>query len=161
LAAGVILLGVLPLAPLADVPAEAVPGVILRMEERVGADLTPEQRDKFWASTNVLLGLRFEEEEAERLLEGITVALEESSVIRGAIARGSLQTARRMLISIGQKLLGPIDSESMRVLDTISDPTEIETLGERTPEVSSWHELLGLPAPPPSAPRRPRRRRGS
>jgi len=47
-------LGTLPLAPLADVTPEALPGVVRRMRDRLEAEATPEERAMLWSATYIL-----------------------------------------------------------------------------------------------------------
>ena len=64
-------LGTLPLAPLADVPQAELPGVIRQMEARIRAEAPPETAGVLWTATYVLMGLRYSDALAERLLEGV------------------------------------------------------------------------------------------
>src|SRR5207249_1608460 len=52
-------LATLPLAPLSDVSAAALPGVIRRMEQRVRREASPEEAGRLWTATYVLSGLRY------------------------------------------------------------------------------------------------------
>jgi hypothetical protein len=62
LAAG---LPVLPLAPIARVLPEAVPDVLVAITERLNQEATPEERATLWASSKVLMGLRYPREVVE------------------------------------------------------------------------------------------------
>ena len=64
-------LGTLPLAPLANITEQELPGVIARMKTRIETEATPEQAGKLWTATNVLMGLRYAAELTQQLLQGV------------------------------------------------------------------------------------------
>jgi predicted transposase YdaD len=51
-------LPVLPLAPVADVEPEQVPGVLVAISERFVQETSLDQAATLWAATKVLMGLR-------------------------------------------------------------------------------------------------------
>jgi hypothetical protein len=55
-------LAVLPLAPVAAVEPDQVPGVLLAVSERLVRDASPSQAAILWAATEVLMGLRYSTE---------------------------------------------------------------------------------------------------
>jgi len=52
-------LGILPLAPLADVREADLPGVIGRMDERIRNEATRPDGGTLWTATQILMGLRY------------------------------------------------------------------------------------------------------
>jgi predicted transposase YdaD len=139
-------LGLLPLAPLADVRREELPYVIERMKTVVDREATPGEADDLWTAANVLLGLRYPRDLVSQLLRGVR-PMEESSTYRAIRAEG----AYKMLLHQGTKRLGPPDAATRSALEAIDDLDFLIKMSDRIPEVSSWAELLATP--------RPRRRR--
>lgn len=63
-------LGLLPLAPLADVRPADLPAVIAGMQSRIAAVSNRPLAAKLWAATYVLMGLRFEQALIDNVLTG-------------------------------------------------------------------------------------------
>jgi hypothetical protein len=63
-------LGLVPLAPLTDVSLADLPGVIRRMEDRIDQE-PPPRRLNFWTATYLLMGVRYEVELIDHLLERV------------------------------------------------------------------------------------------
>src|SRR5262249_38796071 len=126
-----------------------------------------ERARELWAATYLLLGLRYAPEMADVLLQGV-VTMEESTTYQAILARGRDQGraeglaegraeglvlgARRALLHLGQRNLGPVDKATRDALEAINDVQDLDQLLDRLNEVSSWSELLGGT--------RPRRRNG-
>jgi predicted transposase YdaD len=144
-------LGTLPLAPVSDVEQSALPVVIRRMKARLRR---AESARELWAATYVLLGLRYAPGVAETLLRGI-VTMEESTTYQAILARGrdegehegALKAARKILLRLGAKHLGPADATTTAAVQAIADVQLLEQLAERTDEAKSWQELLGAHGP--------------
>jgi hypothetical protein len=64
-------LALLPLTPIANVSADALPAIVRRMETRIDSDVPRESRGLLWTTTFLLMGLRYEGELIARLLEGV------------------------------------------------------------------------------------------
>lgn len=66
-------LATLPLAPLADVSADELPGIVRRMEGRIEAEALPEDRGMLWTTTFLLLDLRYDPEfSRQRLIRSVS-----------------------------------------------------------------------------------------
>jgi len=63
--------GTLPLAPLAEVTKPELPGVILRMKERLKVETTVSEEAVLWTATYVLMGLRYDQALTGELLKGV------------------------------------------------------------------------------------------
>jgi predicted transposase YdaD len=148
-------LGTLPLAPISAVTKDELPAVIRRMEER----LTKEAKGKaarLWSAAYILMGLRYPSEWADQLMSGVR-AMEESSTYQAILAKGreqgivkgigqgAEQGEKRLLLRQCRKRFGELTPEQKAAIEAISDLDQIEALGERILEVSSWEELMGLP----------------
>ena len=165
-------LTVLPLAPICDVVAEQVPGVLLAISERLEQEASAEQAATLWNATRILMGLRYEEEQVDAIIEGVSAMLfgirgiEESTVYQGILRRGEAkgraegeakgraegeakgraegeaEGIREALLIQGRKKLGPPDEKTSAQIAEIHDLDRLKLLLERMLDVSSWDELL-------------------
>jgi hypothetical protein len=87
-------LSVLPLAPVADVPPEHAGGGLAAISERLVREASADQAAMLWAATKVLMGLRYEREQVEEFIKGVSAmvlgihVIEESSVYQDIFAKG-------------------------------------------------------------------------
>jgi hypothetical protein len=63
-------LTVLPLAPVLDVEPEKVPELLLAIADRLAREASPDQAATLWSATQILMGLRYEEEQVDRFMKG-------------------------------------------------------------------------------------------
>jgi predicted transposase YdaD len=148
--------GTLPLAPLSEVAPEALPQVIRRMEERIRREARPDEQAVLWTATYVLMGLRYPLDLAARLLQGVR-AMKESVTYQAIVAEGlaeglaqgraegAVQEAKKFLLLMGHKRFGPPGAQTSAAIEAISDLDQLEQMGERLLEASSWEELLARP----------------
>jgi hypothetical protein len=149
LAAG---LPVLPLAPVSNVAKERVPGVLLAISDRLAREASPEQAATLWNATCILMGLRYREEQVVAIIEGVSAMLfgiegiEESSVYQGILrkgeAKGAVEEARKNLLRVGAKKLGPPGERIEAELIAIGDLDRLHELLDRILDVSTWDELF-------------------
>jgi hypothetical protein len=145
LAAG---LPVLPLAPVSNVAAEKLSQVLLAISDRLARETTPEQAAEFWNATTILMGLRYEKEQIDAILEGVSTMLygirgiEESSVYQDIFRKGRAEEAKTVLLLQGRQKFGPPDPRIEATITAISDLDRLHDLMSRLLEVSSWEELL-------------------
>lgn len=149
-------LGTLPLAPLSDVAAADLPGVLGRMDERLRRDVPPRTRDELWKLTSILMGARYP---TEYILEQLKMAINlgESSFLRDMSAKwlaegraegraeARTEGARTLILRMGEKRFGAPTDQVKAALDAITDPNRLEELGVRLLDASSWDELLAAP----------------
>jgi predicted transposase YdaD len=142
--------GLLPLAPLADVPQARVPEVLRRMGERLRREATPEETADAWATSFILLGLRYPAAIVEQLLQGVR-EMEESTTYQAILAKGEakgeLREARKILQSIGGRKLGPPDEATRGAIEAITDLGQLEQLIERATQATNWADLFASPKP--------------
>ncbi len=122
------------------------------MSNRMERESSREPAATLWAATSVLMGLRYEEEQVDAIIEGVSAmlfgieGLEESSVSQGILrrgeARGRIEEAREGLLRQGRKRFGPPDPRVEATLAAIADLDRLHDLSDRVSEVSSWDELL-------------------
>jgi len=133
-------LALLPLAPITNVAADSLPGVIKRMEARIDSEARPEDRGLIWTTTWLLLGLKYDPEFSRHLLRGV-VAMKESSTYQYTLEEGRVEEARRMLFLFGSKRLGEPDARTRAIVDNMTSQ-QVEQLATRLLEVESWDRLL-------------------
>ncbi len=56
--------------------------------------------------------------------------------------KGMLDEARRLLLRLGQKRLGPVSKRTRTIIEAIDDLKHLERLRDRLFAVSTWGELL-------------------
>jgi len=152
--------GILPLAPLTDDAARALPAVVSEIDRRLRAEAEPEEADKLRAATTVLMGLRHPAELVDQILQGVmTMTMWEkiyadSSVVQEMLKRegrkaeergeqaGAIGHARRQLLRLGQAKFGPPAEETAAALNAIGDLDRLDALAERLLTVNSWNQLL-------------------
>ena len=158
-------IALLPLAPLGKITRRDIPNVIQHMEDRIDAEAPAGTRDLLWATTSILMGLKFSEEATEQLLKGV-MSMKESSVYQAAIRKGMadgklqgklqgklegklegaqegrLSEARELLLLQGNARFGKVDKSTQTALDRISSREQLEQLCLRLLAVNSWQELL-------------------
>ncbi len=145
-------LGMLPLAPLAKVGRSDIGSVIGRMKLRLDREVPENQASLLWASTEILMGLKYSEEFIESLLQGVQ-GMEESVTYQAILrrgeakgeARGLLEGEQRALIRIGRRRLGEPSPEVVKRIEDIEDESALMTLLDRLIDVSSWDDLLDSP----------------
>jgi predicted transposase YdaD len=151
-------LGTLPLAPLAAVEPEQLPGIVARMRQRLSGEREPSLVNQLWSAAFILMGLRYEEALIERLMREVA-GMEESvtyqAIIRKGVEQGRVEEARRMLVLMATGRFGEPPADVTAALNAIADLATLEGLGARVLLVNGWEELLA-PTPRPSPSRRRR-----
>jgi|SRR5208337_2841622 len=137
-----------PLAPLTNVPEseEALRGLVRRMAERINAEPQP-RAAKLWTATCLLMGLRFSEELAFQLLEGVQNMRESTTyqaILREGRQEGKVEGEQELLLRQGTKRFGEPDAATIAALEAIQDIDRLGALGERIldPNIQDWNDLL-------------------
>jgi len=152
-------IGTLPLAPLARLDRARLPEIIRRIDERLDQEASPAEASQLWAATHLLLGLRYDREEAQQLLQGIT-RMRESSTYQAILDEGreegrevgreegrhegELIGVRRTLLRMGEVKFGPVDPVTASQIERIDDMDLLDRLISALFRVSSWPELRQL-----------------
>jgi predicted transposase YdaD len=138
-------LGLLPLAPLADVTEPELPTILAAMKSRLGNSADGALVAKLWASTYVLMGLRYDQPFIDNLLSGV-LQMEESvtyqAIIKRGVQQGAVQEARKLVLLAGQEKLGPPSPAVGAAIAAITDTPVLETLLKRVIHASSWDDLI-------------------
>jgi hypothetical protein len=141
--------GLLPLAPLGQLPADVPPaqglaGVVQRLIDRLLAEAPGDQARRLLTSAFVLTGMRIGRDQTNQLFQGVR-AMRESDTYLAILDEGRVEEARKIILRLGRKRFGPPDESSLAFLNALSDPEKLEALSERLLDVSSWQELLEAP----------------
>jgi predicted transposase YdaD len=157
-------LTVLPLAPVSNVKEEKLAEVLMAISDRLAKEISPEGATTLWNATRILMGLRYSEEKVDSIIEGVSAMLfgirgiEESSVYQGILKKGeamgraegrdegriegAVDEARKTLLRLGLKKLGPPDEQISGRIAEIADLDRLDVLLDRILDISSWDELL-------------------
>jgi predicted transposase YdaD len=145
-------IGVLPLAPLVVEPAQ-VPGVIAQLDARFAREASVVSASELWSATLLLLGLRYDADEARHLLRGVT-GMRESSTYQAILEegreegreqgreQGRVEGARRLLLRFGTRKFGAPDAGAEAALARIDDLDVLERLSDDLLTATSWADLL-------------------
>ncbi len=137
-------LGLLPLAPLADIAPDDLPGVVSSMRTRIDAQPDRPLAAKLWTATYLLMGLRFDDALIHNVLSGV-MQMEESVTYQAILRRGREEgraAVLGLLLRAGQRKFGPPSETQEAVLRAIPDLPRLESLHDRLFDVTSWDELL-------------------
>ena len=134
-----------PFAPLAAVRRPELPAVIDAMRGRLDPLPDRELAAKLWTACYVLMGMRYDEALADKLLEGV-IRMEESvtyqAILRRGEQRGGAAVAQRLVLHAGRQKLGPPPPAVEAVIGAITDTDRLDALNTRILSVSTWGELL-------------------
>ena len=124
-----------------------LPRVIETMKRRFDAELPMEQSRELWTATRILMGLRYPDEMATKLLSGVMQMRESTTyqaILREGLDQGRMNEARAVLQRIGSRQFGPPASDALARIDAIGSLEKLESLLDRVLDRSanSWDELL-------------------
>jgi hypothetical protein len=155
--------------PLCDEAVPQLESVMVQVERRFEAEASSPELDLLRTATYILMGLRYDREVAARVIRGGR-NMKESVTYQAILdegrnegraegraegrtegraegrAEGAVQEARKLLLRMGRKRLGKPDKKVLPALEQM-DVDQLERLGDRLLDVSSWRELLNLPEP--------------
>ena len=142
-----------PLAPVANVPAAEVPGIVREVGRRLTRDTDPATTDRLLVAVGLLLQLRYGPVTAQEFLQKypeivdypvfkpIRDAGRDAGRAEGRAA-GRAEGTRSALTRQGRKKFGPPTPEQEAAVNAITDPARLEALGEKLLDVATWDELL-------------------
>ncbi|MGL6074028.1 MAG: hypothetical protein ACRC8S_07695, partial [Fimbriiglobus sp.] len=99
-------------------------------------------------------GLRYQQEQIQRIIQGVVMFLEESTTYQYVIqkgqargealgqARGEIKNARANVLRLGAKRFGPATQAILGKIEAIDDLTILETLLDRVIEAKNWDEII-------------------
>ena len=141
-------LALLPLAPISAVTEAELPGIIQRMERRLGGRRGRRQAEVVWAAAYILLGLRYTPALAAQVFRGV-VSMKESSTYQAILeegrSEGAVAEAKKVLRLQGDDAFGPPDDRTAAAIERLADLARLEDLLRRVRTAGSWKQLLGRP----------------
>jgi hypothetical protein len=149
--------GLLPLAPLcqmpADVPLEqALRSVVHQIDQRLVAEVPYEQAVKLMTAAFILTGLRVARPALPDIFQGVKVMHESSAFElyeekgrQEGLQAGRIEEGQRLLLRLGRTRYGTPDPVTEVQLRSIQDLDRLERLADVMLKVQSWQELLATP----------------
>jgi hypothetical protein len=150
-------LGVLPLAMVANVPKERLPGLLRQIQARLAVEGSPEQAKEVLAAIFVTLGLNHPRDFIKQLFQGVR-GMKESSTYQMILeegeakgreegreegkAQGKVEEARKILLRLGRKRIGAPDQATLAAIECITDEDVLEHMIDRLDDATSWTDLL-------------------
>ena len=139
-------IGVLPLAPLADVERARLPEIVRRIDQRFAEEVPPSDIGDLWSATLVLLGLRYyDEHEGKQLLRGVRGMRESSTyqaILEEGRVEGRIREARQIVLELGTGKFGAPDAETVATMERLNDLDTLHRLALGVLRASNWQELL-------------------
>jgi predicted transposase YdaD len=149
-------ISLLPFAPISAAREDELPTVIERMKRRLDAEADRATVAELWTATKVLLGLRYEAQLIERLLQGMR-SMKESTTYQAILEEGRLEEVRGDIRRLGERKFNrPVPAHVQTALEGILERQRLQHLLDRILDVGSWDELMAAPAEQT----RPARRKG-
>ncbi len=139
-----------PLAPLTDVAEADLPGLVRRMAERIDPEPGP-RADMLWMAALLLMGYRYDETLATRLVKGVWKNMRDSTTYQAILKEGrqdgQISEARRLLLMLGVNRFGEPGEATRVAFEAIRDVERLETMIRRIYETnaSDWDGLLNTP----------------
>jgi hypothetical protein len=142
-------LGVLPLAVLGRLPddlslEDGLSAVAQRILDRVVKEAPPEQAKKLLTDAFLLMGLRVRRNVAARIFRGVR-AMHESDTFLAILDEGQERHAKKMVLLVGEKQLGPADEPFRIQLQSITDLERLDRMILQAITATSWQEILDTP----------------
>jgi hypothetical protein len=139
-------LGLLPLAPLCELPAGASPesavaDVVREIDRRLRAETAPADAARLMTAAYLLTGARLERSIARQIFRGVA-AMEESSTYQLILEEGGIRHSHRHLLRLGRQRFGPPDPSTEAALKAVTDMDRIDRMFDAVLTVSNWEELL-------------------
>jgi predicted transposase YdaD len=134
--------GLLPLAPVADVEPEALPQVIDRMAQRFDREVPRAEAAELWTATYVLVGLKYDRMFARTLLRRVREIMRESVTYQAIIEEGHGEAKRDSLIKLGTKRFGPPPAEVRARISSVMDLDVLDAMLLRVLDATSWDDWL-------------------
>jgi predicted transposase YdaD len=158
-------LALLPFAPIGAVTETELPGIIKQMERRLSQRHARKQAPLVWASSYILLGLRYSPALAAQLFRGV-VSMKESSTYQAILEEGrmegrmegrnegALTEAKKVLRLQGEEAFGPPDARISARIERLNDLAELEAVLKHIRTAATWQDLFGKSAHGPQKKRR-------
>jgi predicted transposase YdaD len=142
-------IGLVPLAPLADITEDSLPSLVQHMAKRINAEPRP-RAAKLWTATYLLMGLRYSDELTNSLLEGVQTMQESTTyqkILREGRNEGRITEAQRLLLLQGEIRFGVPEARTRSAIEAIQDIERLERMSKRIldADIHDWDGLLDEP----------------
>jgi hypothetical protein len=142
-------LGVTPLAVLGALPEglsleDGLSAVARRLVERVINEAPPDRARALLADALLLTGLRVRRDVAKRILGGVPV-MQESDTYLMILEEGEEKHAKKTVLLVGGKKLGPPDESIKTRLESVTDLERLDRMILQAFTAASWQEILDTP----------------
>lgn len=142
-------LGASPLAVLGRLPEglpveDGLAATAQRLIVRLESETSRDQAKSLLTAAFVLTGMRVRREAALRVFRKVS-AMKESDTYLAIMDEGSERQAKKDILRLGQKRLGPLDETITSRLESISDLDRLDRILERLLEAHDWQDLLNTP----------------
>jgi hypothetical protein len=142
-------LGVVPLAVLGRLPEElsledGLASVAQRVDERISLEAPPDRAKKLLTATLLLTGLRVRRDMAVRIFRGVRL-MEESDTYLMIIDQAQEKHAKKAVVLVGEKKLGPPDASVKARLASITDLDRLDRMLLHAWTAASWQDILDTP----------------
>lgn len=145
--------GTLALAPITAVQPGELPPVIAAVQQRLAGEVAAEAGKEIILAMRVLMGLRYQEQITEKLMQSITEmedSVEWQKIFRSGRNQGKLEGKlegrlegeRTVLIRQGTAKFGAPADEVLNRLMSIEDPDALAELAVRLLNASGWQDLI-------------------
>jgi hypothetical protein len=147
------------LAPICDVTESQLPGIIKKMELRLGKRESRRHSSAIWSAAYILLGLRYSPFVARQLFRSV-LSMRESSTYQEILEEGrtegrsegrnegrnegAVMEARRILRLQADDAFGPPAPRIAEAIESIDDLKVLEKVLSKIRSTSSWEELLDM-----------------
>jgi hypothetical protein len=142
-------LGVVPLAMLGRLAEglsleDGLAAVAGRVVERVTRESPPERARKLLTDALLLAGLRVRRDVAARIFRGIRI-MQESDTYLMILDEGQEKHARKTVLLLGERRLGPADDGVKTRLEGITDLERLDRMILQAVTAGTWQEILDTP----------------
>jgi hypothetical protein len=142
-------LGVTPLAMLGHLPAglsleDGLSAVAQQLVERLINEAPPERVRTLLTDALLLTGLRVRRDAANRIFRGVP-AMQESDTYLMILEQGQEKRAKKDILLVGEKTLGPADESIKAHLDGVTDLERLERMLLQAMTAATWQEVLDTP----------------
>jgi len=142
-------LGLLPLAPLCQLPAgpleDGIASVIRQIDQRLNLEAASAYAAELMTAAYFMTGARLDFTIARRIFRGVARMIE-STTYQGVLDEGRLEGAlrqtRRVILRQGQRQFGAPDPTIEATVNAVDDLPRLERMADAVLTATTWQELL-------------------
>jgi predicted transposase YdaD len=142
--------GVLPLAPLANVTAEQLPEVVNLMSQRLSAEVPRADAMELWTAAHILMGIKYGRQMTNLILRSVREQMRDSPTYleileegeEKGIEKGTILSMQTTLLRQGERRFGPPAEAIRQQILANRDRDLLDGLLLRVLDVSNWDDLM-------------------